>query len=429
MEHLPQIARGRLNAQAAGDHPDPDLLNAFAEQALPESERTHVLTHLSRCSECRDVLALATVSANISETPAAASIDTARASWFHWRTLRWGAVAACVVIVGSAVLMKRESLMMSRSAKSLAVHEEPVGDQLAYERNTEASASPAALPRQDQAISAPLQPPSTKLTAGIKGQVAKQIPERKALSVGPQGVLQKKVTGDLFAGAAAPAPNGGMRGMPPAASPVPVSPGLKDLTPAQDANISQRPETAKVQAADQALEVNATAPVNADEKHEAPGKAKPSSALVMFDQMDRSTAEMAATNRAVSTGSAAKATRERVSSANAPLSRWTISSDGHLQHSLDSGKTWQPVAVAEHATFRALSANGPDIWVGGAAGLLYHSIDSGAHWMQVKPATPDAALQADIAAIEFTDIRHGKITTANGEVWLTDDAGQTWHKQ
>jgi photosystem II stability/assembly factor-like uncharacterized protein len=85
--------------------------------------------------------------------------------------------------------------------------------------------------------------------------------------------------------------------------------------------------------------------------------------------------------------------------------------------------------VAEKATFRALSANGPDIWVGGAQGLLYHSTDAGGHWIQVKPAAGDLPLSADIAAIEFTDPRHGKVTTAGGEVWLTADAGRTWHIQ
>jgi photosystem II stability/assembly factor-like uncharacterized protein len=39
------------------------------------------------------------------------------------------------------------------------------------------------------------------------------------------------------------------------------------------------------------------------------------------------------------------------------------------------------------------------------------------------------ALTADIAAIEFTDLQHGKITTSAGEVWTTEDAGQTWRKQ
>jgi photosystem II stability/assembly factor-like uncharacterized protein len=111
------------------------------------------------------------------------------------------------------------------------------------------------------------------------------------------------------------------------------------------------------------------------------------------------------------------------------VSRWTISADGQLQHSIDAGQTWQPVTVAEKASFRALSANGPDIWVGGAAGLLYHSRDSGFTWTQVKPSFAGTNLSADISAIEFTDILHGKITTANGEVWTTEDAGQAWRKQ
>jgi len=111
------------------------------------------------------------------------------------------------------------------------------------------------------------------------------------------------------------------------------------------------------------------------------------------------------------------------------LSRWTISSDGQLQHSIDSGKTWQPVTVVEKATFRALSANGPDVWVGGSAGLLYHSADAGGHWMQVKPVANGVPLTADIAAIEFTDPQHGKVTTTPGEAWRTSDGGQTWQKQ
>jgi photosystem II stability/assembly factor-like uncharacterized protein len=114
---------------------------------------------------------------------------------------------------------------------------------------------------------------------------------------------------------------------------------------------------------------------------------------------------------------------------HADLGRWTISSDGQLQHSIDSGKTWQPVAVAEKATFRALSANGPDLWVGGPAGLLYHSTDAGGHWTQVKPSANGVTLMADVAAIEFTDPQHGKLTTATGQIWSTTDAGQTWKKQ
>src|ERR1700752_4497029 len=106
MNKFPNIVRARLSALKTGDHPDPDLLTAFAEQALAEQERSTVLTHLSRCSECREVLAVAMPSLSALDT--ASSIDTATRRWFHGTALRWAAAASCVVIVGSAVLMKHD---------------------------------------------------------------------------------------------------------------------------------------------------------------------------------------------------------------------------------------------------------------------------------------------------------------------------------
>jgi len=149
----------------------------------------------------------------------------------------------------------------------------------------------------------------------------------------------------------------------------------------------------------------------------------------MYDALVVAPSQDSSTQTALAKEAARKAEMKRVETLRPPVARWTISADGQLQHSVDSGKTWQPVAVAENATFRALSANGPDLWVGGASGLLYHSTDAGTHWMQVKPATADATLTPDIAAIEFINVRQGKITTSTGEVWITIDGGQTWRRQ
>jgi photosystem II stability/assembly factor-like uncharacterized protein len=199
----------------------------------------------------------------------------------------------------------------------------------------------------------------------------------------------------------------------------------------------------EVQAQAQAIEIEADTATAG--KQETPGRAKsavtapaalpaapppaPSAnGAQLFDRMTPQSSETVTTNRAAAK-EAASPNRERMVQSYAPVSRWTISSDGQLEHSIDSGKTWQPVAVADNATFRALSSNGPDLWVGGASGLLYHSTDAGGHWTRVKPVSGGTNLTADIAAIEFTDARHGKITASNGEVWLTDDAGQTWRKQ
>ncbi len=108
--------------------------------------------------------------------------------------------------------------------------------------------------------------------------------------------------------------------------------------------------------------------------------------------------------------------------------RWTLSADGVLQRSFDSGKTWQTIPVASDVVFRALATNDSDIWVGGAAGALYHSSDAGQHWVRVYPAADGQALTADIVTVEFSDAQHGKLTTGDHETWTTSNAGNTWQK-
>jgi hypothetical protein len=109
--------------------------------------------------------------------------------------------------------------------------------------------------------------------------------------------------------------------------------------------------------------------------------------------------------------------------------RWTLSSDGTLQRSRDSGRSWQTIQVADNTIFRALAANRLEIWVGGAAGALFHSSDAGQHWTQVRPVANGEALADDIIGVEFADTLNGKVTTSVQETWITADAGQTWQKQ
>jgi hypothetical protein len=98
MSHVPKIVLKQLQAPA-GEHLDADLLTAFAEQLLPESERHLVLSHLSLCSDCREVIALA--------LPATEAVDVTvsarpkRAGWLTLPAFRWGVVAAGVLVVTS----------------------------------------------------------------------------------------------------------------------------------------------------------------------------------------------------------------------------------------------------------------------------------------------------------------------------------------
>src|SRR6266568_1685103 len=91
MMDVPKIALGRLRGTSnPGNHPDPDLLTAFAEQALAKRERLHVLEHLAQCSECREIVSLARP--EIAEPQTSLKLFSLRSP-----ILRWSAVAACVV--------------------------------------------------------------------------------------------------------------------------------------------------------------------------------------------------------------------------------------------------------------------------------------------------------------------------------------------
>jgi photosystem II stability/assembly factor-like uncharacterized protein len=147
---------------------------------------------------------------------------------------------------------------------------------------------------------------------------------------------------------------------------------------------------------------------------------------------------------------------------SAPAPRWTITSTGGLQRSLDQGVTWQAIDVianpesSTNATslqisannsrakrkdaqalkrdvpsplFRAVAANGAEVWAGGSGGVLYHSQDAGDHWTRIVPASAGSTLTGDIVSLEFPDPQHGKVSTSAAEIWITTDDGQTWQKQ
>src|SRR5690348_7808548 len=115
MEPLPKIARERLRASHVVEHPDADLLTAFAEQGLTTLERSQVANHLSGCAECRKVLALATEAKPPAGNAALAtkSISGSRGRLLSWPVLRWGALAACLLVVSAAGLLLTKRSMHS----------------------------------------------------------------------------------------------------------------------------------------------------------------------------------------------------------------------------------------------------------------------------------------------------------------------------
>lgn len=461
MSELPQIVRERMRAPQPETHPDADLLAAFAEQALPDQERLPVLEHLSVCGTCRDVLAL---TAGPAKSPPFTAKDTGGARiapWFTWSVWRWGTAAACVVVVGTAVLLNLNERAVSPKQSEAPAQFAPaspaaapapqppaVSEQREQQSATRTDRDVVTLdelkkrsaPRRDASLEKDTRglnfayDPSSETAGGMAGkQMTNALRATQA-----KGAL---VAGNVAIGAA-PA----LLPPPPAPAKPLQSPGNKEMQnlpvneraygqyarlssgPVASIEVQSPSQQAQAQSPQvQAQLVDAPASADSDKKVEILGRAKASSgstssalAVAPSDQFDRIEGAASAQE------SAAKAKRRVFS--HSESTRWNLSSDGQLQRSIDSGKTWQPVATPPGAAFRALSYNGPDIWVGGAAGLLYHSPDAGTRWELIKPSANGSSLSADIAAIAFTDPQHGKITTSNGETWTTADGGQSWNE-
>jgi len=342
MAQIPKIVGQRLQAiTTLADHPDPNLLSAFAERSLAKREQLEVLQHLSQCTSCREVVSLSAPPPDVANT---VSLVHESPRWLSMPVLRWGAALACVLVVGAAVTLRQKPesrLGTTADAKPAAVSQLP--------------ATNSVIANKTPSLQENLQinTPPARRTASLRNPIS-----AKPVNPNPAPVeLAEARTASAFAD---------------------IVPGRAKDAVAE----SQSVQTAKAMGAPMAMKKGMMAP--------------PASEAFLPENL---------------------------------IPRWTLSSDGTLQRSLDSGRTWQTIPVSSRTIFRALSATGFDIWVGGAAGSLFHSSDAGQQWTQVRPVVNGEALRDDIIGVEFRDALHGKLTSSIQETWITSDAGQTWQKQ
>ena len=408
MEQLPKIVTQRLQAAKPGPHPDPNLLTALVEKSLTERERAKVLEHLADCADCRDAVALSLPESEMARVIAAAPT---RSGWLTWRMLRWGAAVACVVVVGAAVTLhlgKRATMAPEAPARASAVEEK----------------SAATSPLPSPAASEPA-PPGRDLYAARDAEkklaAVTQQPTHAKHDLTPAApTLSRQIGAPKVAARTDNRPPA-----PPASQMADaVSPSAKSAE--LDKKEARATEQVEVSAAAPSYDQVAPTPAPSLEVTQATtGKAKDASQKTKAPAAGVVGGAITA-NAKQARSAAAENELKSTYASNLSFPRWTLSSDGTLQRSLDTGKTWQSVSVPGHGTFRALAAVGAEIWVGGAKGALYHSADIGEHWVQVKPIADGKSLTADIIGVDFTDARHGKLTTAANETWTTTDGGQSW---
>lgn len=113
MDPVKKLVAERLKTQVAGPHPDAEVLSAFAENALTANERETVLQHLSTCSDCRDIIFLASPLPGDSQQ--VVSAPRSRPAF----ALRWGTLAACVVIAAVFLVSRHQAPQHEQLAKSL----------------------------------------------------------------------------------------------------------------------------------------------------------------------------------------------------------------------------------------------------------------------------------------------------------------------
>ena len=331
------------------------------------------MRHLAQCGDCREVVFLSAPE-QAATLPAAASTPS---RWLTWPVLRWGAAVATVVVVVAAVSLHHQSGGVSTLPGAIQMTDAPIA--------------------KEKAASAPL------LTTTESAPAAPTTPTTKNDSVsdadGERELLKQQ-------------------GSKPAASPMT---GRKVEVMAGAVANKRRDEL------DKTTTVEATAQpvaVNVEAGQVVPGRAK--DAAIEPPSKSNMSGE-AGVELAPGSITVTQPRPQMFMPVVAP--RWTVTSEGMLQRSLDLGRSWQTVQVASQASFRALAASGKDIWVGGSKGALYHSTDAGQHWAQVRPVAAGQTLSDDIVGVEFPDSLHGKLTTASKEIWTTEDGGQIWFKQ
>ena len=449
MEKVPEIVRERLRAASvAADHPDADLLTAFSERTLSATERTLVLQHLANCLECRDVVALALPESESNQQVARPS----KSEWLTWPVLRWGVVAAGVILVGSFGLIEYKQQHDARTnqaagpTQSVATEAKngatplpgPVAKLKTSQNIPSKQAQPTPMGMADGAPKPDVGAPSTATLVRVN-------PPTANLQHGPHVQSQQNAIFQNPAGSgASPTPPARVLVARPAEN-VPV-PAQSEAVEVASAPTAAKNETANLDAQVARLE----APSGVQPLESRVERSKPATPSMAVGGPQAASVEAQKVGATSGRGSAGLV----AASLSAPVI-WNVTSGGTLQRSFDQGTSWQDVDFesrsessrasmrvaakqsasdalkkdAQNPSFRAVASNGPDVWAGAAGGFLYHSIDAGAHWLRVVPSFSGTSLSGDIVSLEFPDPQHGRVVTSAPEVWSTSDGGQTWLKQ
>lgn len=425
-EGIPKSVRELLAKQAAGDstfppqwggnaHPSSDLLNAYAEQCLSEEESRLVVAHLADCAVCREIVFVATRAAEeeLQQTPAKAPmlrLQSVRqlqmpqnglrsvrdelpnpqpeppppqpAPQRHW--WKWAVPAVAALILVGVGILERDQIGNMRSPAP----------------ETAASVQRPATPEAKDTASASMNSRSQKNQAQQKSPAANELDRVESGSATDKNEMAVSRRADKSLDST---PTGALQAEPSA--PRAVGNLAADERPATTAKAAPPPPR-------QAIDISSAAP-----SANAPNGGND------LSYISPELKQQALANSAMA-GGVPSGAMVTVQKNRAAPTRWRVSSDGHLEHTVGPS-TWERVMSAEPVTFHAVTTVGSNVWAGGTDGALYYSSDNGREWNRVALAGEQGAIKA----IHFSNSRQGSLTTDAGTVWTTADGGTTWSKQ
>ncbi len=437
MNELPKFVRKELARQqvAAASHPDADLLTAYAEGLATPAERARIDAHLASCEECRGAMFLASGAAPQHDVAPVAVEGPRRTRWFPvW--VPWAAAAAMIVAaVGIGVNVRENSskvgLTSARMAKPESsptaenkqqVNPRPAAPEPAPAKTKQAAPPPSSAPAKQEDL-----PPVPSFDGGVVEQQKKdsvpqlarqeqsQVVARRPSAVhgGPSNQSMNQQLAQNIA------PYGQIQNN----APVSNSPAQAAAPPRASAGggeaRAKASNAANMQVADSAERADAANQPPQGKVAAAPAPPPPASVT--------QTVSVEAAAAPVQTESIESLGRNPVDEVDLRALKaadiaWRITSSGGVER-LMLGQGWSAVTSLPPNQYKVVATVGRDTWVGGAHAALLHSTDHGQSW---KAIPLPAAGEALVTKIEFRDVKHGHVSTADGRSWETSNGGKSW---
>jgi hypothetical protein len=475
MPELPNLLRQRLAVTENGSaqvHPDADTLTAYVEKSLLAAERQTVVTHLSVCKPCREVVALS--QPEIPELATQTVLKPAPASgWRRLFTPAFGLAASVAAMAVIAVLVlqlpqrsPQPSAQNTQQAKvtplqdqstqaeekkslpaqpvgteaasaPLAGRAEPVKEAPGRQKTTESAAiNTSAPPPPPPPPPAKLAAKSTVLTAGLQKKDYVNTNFFEANSA--DNIVADGQSGNDVPAAPQPQPaatNGifvarnnriaGFSDIPPSAD---SKSNVRILTPAPpqqpfDCKLCKMPSaiahtlhlhTPAISPAIRAGSVSSSAMGGVGTFSSSLGKDHPSEVSAAPEKAE--SGSLAGTD-ALSRGSMSTS----YSFASAPKA-WKVAG-GKLIKSAGPSQ-WEDAypATNDSIEFSFVNARGNDVWAGGSHASLIHSRDGGLTWEIVKLSDAATGTIVNIAAGALNI----QVKTSDNQTWSSTDGGKSW---